>query len=183
MEYISFTISHAISFTIKFLIRHFKESVSIKKLANNNFSYSILRESKFCSTCINSSKLPSYRNQSIDLLYKSKSLLISLFQCFSKSNSKINQNVNLMSLLLTWNNIEMFLLLTFRGVFRTQSNVWDRNLCEIVEGYQSFSIFGKSSIVYVWLGSECTSDFGSWFCYWNWLKLISFIVKFASHVS
>ena len=123
MEYISFTISHAISFTIKFLIRHFKESVSIKKLANNNFSYSILRESKFCSTCINSSKLPSYRNQSIDLLYKSKSLLISLFQCFSKSNSKINQNVNLMSLLLTWNNIEMFLLLTFRGVFRTQSNV------------------------------------------------------------
>ena len=110
-------------------------------------------------------------------------LLISLFQCFSKSNSKINQNVNLMSLLLTWNNIEMFLLLTFRGVFRTQSNVWDRNLCEIVEGYQSFSIFGKSSIIYVWLGSECTSDFGSWFCYWNWLKLISFIVKFALHVS
>ena len=38
---------------------------------------------------------------------------------------------------------------------------------KVVNGYQSFSIFAKSSILVVWLDFEYTSDFGFGFAYWN----------------
>ena len=49
---------------------------------------------------------------------------------------------------------DMFLLaINCRGVFKTQSNIYDGAFCN-KNGFQPFAVFAKSSILDVWLGSE-----------------------------
>ena len=47
---------------------------------------------------------------------------------------------------------------TMRGVFRTQSNIYDVHFYKNSKGFQLLIIFAESSIPDVWLGSEYVSE-------------------------